>query len=83
MNIPSVDLNANISVVCLEEVESTLCRANVALSWKWSHGDGVSVLEQGHAVAQGSIHVVLAEMDPKQVWETIIPNPYNDIGGNV
>lgn len=59
MHISSVDLDANVAVVHLEEVECALFGADVALAWEWGHSDCVSLLEQGHVVAQGSIHIVL------------------------
>ena len=59
MHVSSVDLDADVAVVHLEEVERTLFGADVALAWERGHSDGVSVLEQRHVVAQGSIHVEL------------------------
>lgn len=61
MHVAGVDLDADVAVVHLEEVECTLCGADVALTWERGHGDGVSLLEQGHVVAQGSIHVELRD----------------------
>lgn len=59
MHISSVDLDANVAVVHLEEVECALFGADVALAWEWGHSDCVSLLEQGHVVAQSSIHIAL------------------------
>ena len=59
MHVASVDLDADVAVVHIEEVERPLPGADVALTREGGHGDGVSVLEQGHVVAQGSVHVVL------------------------
>ena len=59
MHISSVDLDANVAIVHLEEVECALSGADVALAWERGHSDGVSLLEQGHVVAQGSIHIAL------------------------
>lgn len=59
MHVAGVDLDADVAVVHLEEVERTLLGADVALARERGHRDGVPLLEQGHAVAQGSIHVVL------------------------
>lgn len=59
MHIAGVDLDAYIAVVHLEEVERTLSGADVTLTGERGHSDGVSLLEQRHVVAQGSIHVVL------------------------
>lgn len=59
VHVAHVDLDADVSVVHLEEVVCALSGADVALAGEWGHGDGVPLLEQGHVVAQGSIHVVL------------------------
>lgn len=64
MHISSVDLDANVAVVHLDGVERALPGADVALAWERGYGDGVSLLEQGHVVAQGSIHVELR----KESW---------------
>lgn len=59
VHVASVDLDAHVAVVHLEEVERTLSGADVALAGERGDGDGVSLLEQGHVVAQGSIHIEL------------------------
>ncbi len=59
MNISSVDLDADVAVVHFKEVERALSGADVALTWERWQTDGVSLLEQGHVVAQGSVHVAL------------------------
>lgn len=65
MHIAGVDLDAKVAIVHFEEVECTLCGANVALARERGHSDGVSLLEQRHVVAQGSIHIVLKRNEEK------------------
>lgn len=68
MHIAGVDLDADVAVVHLEEVERTLSGADVALAWERGHSDRVSLLEQRHVVAQGSIHVALRR---KENWMNV------------
>lgn len=59
MHISGVDLDAHVAVVHLEEVEGPLSGADVALARERGDSDGVSLLEQRHVVAEGSVDVVL------------------------
>lgn len=59
MHVPGVDLDADVAIVSLEEVEGSLSGADVALAGERGDGDGVSLLEQRHVVAQRSVHVSL------------------------
>lgn len=59
VHVAGVDLDADVTIVNLQEAEGSFFGADVALARERRHRDGVLLLTQRQVVTQGAVHVAL------------------------